>query len=89
MRTKAQVSQPSPFVLVPDHISFDVVECTRELHEMAKSGELLGLAFSGQLRRRGYIVDAAGESHRNPTFAIGMCWALIQKLSLRLDGGNA
>lgn len=87
MTTKRRTLAP-PFVLIPDNISVDVVECTRELNEMAKRGDLLGLAYAGQLRKRGYIVDAAGEAHRNPTFAVGMCYALIRKLAMRLDGGN-
>ena len=77
-----------PFVLIPDSVSNEVVECTRMLHEQALKGELIGLAFTGMVRRRGYIANSAGEAYRNPTFSIGMTFALIRKLSQRLDGGN-
>lgn len=77
-----------PFVLIPDSLPSDLIECTKSLHEQALKGELIGLAFTGMTKRRGYIANSAGEAYRNPTFAIGMCFALIRKLSGRLDGGN-
>lgn len=75
-----------PFVLVPDNISTDTIECLHQLLHQAKKGELLGLAFAGMLRRRGYIVNTAGEAHRNPTFARGMVAALDDQLSERIRG---
>lgn len=78
-----------PFVLVPDQVSSDLIECTRALHEQAMKGELIGLAFAGMVKRRGYIVNTAGEAHRNPTFARGMVAALDDQLSGRVRGGNA
>lgn len=78
----------TPFVLVPDTVSNELVECTRTLHDQARRGELIGLAYAGMLRRRGYIANSAGEAFRNPTFSIGMCVALIRKLLTRVDGGN-
>lgn len=77
-----------PFFLVPDTVSNDTVECLRQLHAEAKRGELIGIAFVGVLKRRGYIVNTAGEAHRNPTFARGMLAALDDQLSLRIRGGN-
>ena len=76
-----------PFQLVPDSVSTDMIECTRTLYEQAQKGELIGLAFTGMIKSRGYIANAAGEAHRNPTFAIGMCFALIQKFTARLQCG--
>lgn len=78
----------TPFVLIPDALSSDVIECTKTLHEQALKGELIGLAFTGMVKQRGYFTNSAGEAYRNPTFSIGMCMALIRKLSIRLDGGN-
>ncbi len=77
-----------PFVLIPDSISNDIIECTRTLHEQALRHELIGLAYTGMVKQRGYVANSAGEAYRNPTFSIGMCFALIRKLSIRLDGGN-
>lgn len=77
-----------PFVLIPDNVSHDTVECTRTLYEQAQRGELIGLAYVGVLRRRGYIVNSAGEAHRNPTFARGMVAALDDELAGRVRGGN-
>lgn len=77
-----------PFFLVPDLVSTDTVECCRLLNSQAKSGELIGLAFVGLLKRRSYIVNTAGELHRNPTFARGCLLALDDQLALRIMGGN-
>ncbi len=77
-----------PFVLVPDTLSNKTVECLETLLAQAKSGEVIGIAFTAMLKRRGYIANSAGEAYRNPTFAIGMTHALVKKLSTRTDGGN-
>lgn len=77
-----------PFVLVPDNISTDTVQCLHQMLRQAKKGELIGLAYAGMLKRRGYIVNTAGEAHRNPTFSRGMIAALDDQLSARIRGGN-
>lgn len=77
-----------PFVLVPDTISNETVECLEQLLHYAKSGEVNGIAYAAMLRRRHYIVDTAGEAHRNATFARGMVAALDDQLSNRIRGGN-
>lgn len=78
----------NPFVLIPDNLSNETVTCLETLLANAKKGELIGLAFCGMLKRRGYIVNTAGEAHRNPTFARGMLHALDDQLSLRVRGGS-
>ncbi|MBA3589691.1 hypothetical protein [Methylibium sp.] len=78
-----------PYVLVPDNVSTDMVECLETLLEHARKGELIGLAFAGLLKRRGYIVNTAGELHRNPTFARGIVAALDDQLSGRVRGGSS
>lgn len=78
-----------PFVLIPDSISNDMIECTKQLHQQALRGELIGLAFAGMIKRRGYIVNSAGEAHRSPTFARGMLLSLDDQLSTRVRGGNS
>lgn len=78
----------APFVLVPDTISNETVRALEQLLENARSGQVIGLAFAAMLRRRGYIVNSAGEAYRNPTFARGMLRALDDKLGQRVTGGN-
>jgi hypothetical protein len=61
-----------PFTLIPDSISHDSVEALKTLLDDAEKGELIGIAFTAMYKKRSYIVNAAGEAHRNPTFALGM-----------------
>jgi len=78
-----------PFILIPDNLSNDTIECLQTLLDEAKAGKVIGLAFAAVLKRRGYIVNTAGEAHRNPTFARGMCAALDDELSTRIRGGSS
>lgn len=77
-----------PFVLVPDTLSNDTVECLEQLLEHAQAGSIVGIAFCAMLKRRGYIVNSAGEAHRNPTFSRGMALALLDQLGTRVRGGG-
>lgn len=72
-----------PFTLVPDTLSRDTKEALEQLLEMAKRGELIGIAFAGMVRRRQYFVNSAGEAHRNPVFARGMVDDLMAELRNR------
>lgn len=78
-----------PFALVPDTLSNETIECIEQLLVWARRGDLIGIAFAGVLKRRGYIVNSAGEAHRNPTFARGMVAALDDQLSARVRGSSA
>lgn len=75
-----------PFSLVSDTISTDTVECLDELLEMARSGEVIGVAYVAMLKRRKYIANTAGEAHRNPTFTRGMIQVLDDELGRRVRG---
>jgi hypothetical protein len=75
-----------PFYLVPDSVSNDTVECLEQLLKHARSGEVIGLAFAAMLKQRTFIVNSAGEAHRNPTFSRGMLAALDDQLSQRIRG---
>lgn len=75
-----------PFRLVPDTISTDTEEALAQLLDLAKRGELIGVAFAGMLRQRRYFVNTAGEAHRNPTFARGCVSALDDELGKRMRG---
>lgn len=75
-----------PFILMPDTISTDTVECLEQLLDAARRGQVIGLAFAAMLKRRHYIVNTAGEAHRNPTFARGMVSALDDQLGIKVKG---
>lgn len=79
----------APFVLMPDTVSHDTVECLELLLQQARHGEVIGIAFAVMLKRRTFIVNAAGEAHRNPTFSRGMIAALDDQLATRIRGGNS
>lgn len=70
----------TPFRLIGDQISHDSVSCLEQLLEMAKRGELIGVALVAMMKRRQFITHAAGEAHRNPTFTRGMLRALDDDL---------
>jgi len=69
-----------PFRLVPNKISPDTVRALEELLADARSGRMIGIAYAAMYRSRHYIVNAAGEARRNPTFARGMVAALDDRL---------
>lgn len=79
----------APFVLMPDTLSEETIECLETLLDRARRGQVIGIAFAVMLKRRAYIVNSAGEAHRNPTFARGMVAALDDQLSQRIRGGNS
>lgn len=76
----------APFHLVPDTISKDTVECLEQLLSAARKGHVIGLAYAAMMKRREYIVNTAGEAHRNPTFARGMLSALDDQLGEKVKG---
>lgn len=75
-----------PFQLVPDTISTDTVECLEQLLDGARRGQIIGMAYAVMLKKREYIVNTAGEAHRNPTFARGMVCALNDDLGTKVRG---
>ncbi len=77
-----------PFILIPDSVSTDTVECLELLLHRARRGEITGLAYCAMLKRRAFIVNTAGTAHESPTFARGMVAALDDQLALRIRGGN-
>lgn len=58
----------------------DTIDCLRALLSRAEAGEIVGLAYAAMATRRGFIVNTAGEAHRNPTFARGMVRAIDDEL---------
>jgi len=77
-----------PFTLIQDSISHDSVEALQILLSEAKCGDLIGFAFTAMYRKRNYVVNAAGEAYRNPTFALGMAMVLIDYLMQHANGAE-
>lgn len=76
----------APFKLVDDEISHDTVHCLEQLLELAKKGDLIGVALVAMLKRRNYITHATGETYRNPTFTRGMLRVLDDNLGRQISG---
>lgn len=70
-----------PFTLIPDSISHDTRACLEQLKAEAEAGDVIGIAYAVMYRGRHYIVNTAGELHRNPTFARGAVAVLDDELS--------
>lgn len=78
----------SPFLLVPDVVSHDTVECLEQLLNQARRGQVIGIAYAVMLKKRAYITNTAGEAHRNPTFSRGMIATLDDQLAGNVRGGH-
>lgn len=74
-----------PFTLAPEPISHDSVEALKALLHDAKQGDLIGIAFTAMYKKRSYVVNAAGEAHRNPTFSLGMVEVLNDYLLQQIN----
>ena len=66
---------------VRSHVETDCVQCLQDMAAAAETGEVIGIAYAVMYRGRHYIVNTAGELHRNPTFARGAVAALDDELS--------
>lgn len=67
--------------LIPDNISHDVVEALETLLELARQGEVTGIAFACKLKQARYITNVAGHCYRHPTYARGMVAFLSDQLA--------
>lgn len=70
-----------PYRFVRDEISTDTVTALETLLELARRGDLTGIAFACTLRRMRYITNFAGVCYRNPTFCRGMICTLSDELA--------
>ncbi|MBT2299232.1 hypothetical protein J7E70_02025 [Variovorax paradoxus] len=75
-----------PYQLIPDNISRDTVEALQTLLDLAKEGEVTGIAFAVTLRKQRYITNVAGHCHSNPTFARGMVMSLSDEIAHLVHG---
>lgn len=82
------MKQPPPYILIPDNVSTDTIECLELLLRRAHKGEVVGLAYCAMLKKRAFIVNTAGRAYESPTFTRGMVAALDDQLSGRIRGGN-
>lgn len=73
------------FRLVSDVISDDTVEALEQLLDEARRGRVIGIAFAAMMKRRTFIVNAAGEAKRNPVFTRGMLACLDDTLGRQAD----
>lgn len=78
----------APYLLVPDTLSHDTIQCLEAMLDEARRGQLIGIAFGAIFKRRTYIVNSAGEAYHSPTFARGIVAALDDELSARIRGDN-
>lgn len=62
----------TPYRVVPDTLSKDVVTCLRALLEDAQAGKLHGIVFAGMYKGKRLITNTAGEAAKSPIFARGM-----------------
>lgn len=77
--------------LIPDNISHDVVEALETLLDLAKQGEITGIAFACTMKKMRYITNVAGHCYRHPTYARGMVAFLSDQLAAlvhRKDPGD-
>lgn len=58
----------------------DVHRQIAELAAASEAGEVIGIAYVVMYRGRHFVVNTAGELHRNPTFARGAVAALDDEL---------
>lgn len=75
-----------PFKLIPDSLSTDTIEALEQLLDQARNGEVIGIAFGVMLRQRKFLVNTAGEAHRNPGFSLQMTRMLDDHLVMRVRG---
>lgn len=73
-------------VLVRDAISHDTIECLEQLLDAARAGHVVGIVFAAMLKRKRYMVNVAGEAHRDPTYARGVLGAIEDELRLMIQG---
>lgn len=76
----------SPFKLHKEHISADTVAFLEDMLDMARRGELIGVAAVAMLKKREFITNTTGETARNPVFTRGMLRVLDDQLGEKIAG---
>lgn len=73
--------------LIRDHISRDLDEAFKQMHEGVRQGVIVGAVFGLALKGRRYHVNVAGTLVKDPTFGRGICSALDDELQAMVQGG--
>jgi len=73
-------------VKIDDRSSADSVEALEFLLAKARNGEVVGLAYIAQLKRKRFVVDTAGAASLNPVQFLGMTSLLTDDLIQRAKG---
>lgn len=77
---------------VKDTVSHDTVEVLETLLELARGGDITGIAYGCTLRKNRYFTNVAGYCYQNPTFTRGMMGTLTDELASMIhsrDVGDA
>lgn len=78
-----------PFSIAGENPSTDTVEVLSELLELARSGQLIGVAYVGMYKRRQLQTGTTGEASRSPVFAVGAVRVLEQTIIQHLASTQA
>jgi hypothetical protein len=65
----------------------DTVQTLEYLLDLARRGELIGIAFVGMYKRRRIQTGTTGEASRSPVFTIGAVRVLEQSIIHHLGAG--
>ena len=77
-----------PYRLIPDAVSRDTVQALETLLELARSGDITGIAFACTMKKNRYFTNVAGYCYKNPTFTRGMVGALVDELATMIHQRN-
>jgi hypothetical protein len=69
-----------PFALAGEHPSTDTVAVLVELLDLARSGQLIGVAYVGMFKRRHLQTGTTGEASRSPVFTVGAVRVLEESI---------
>lgn len=75
-----------PFEVVVKHVSNDTADALASLHEQARSGKVIGIAFVAMYNGRFFVTGSTGECDRNPVWALGMVDILRARLRRDAEG---
>ncbi len=78
--------QRKPFEVVVNHVSIDTTEALLSLHNQAKEGKIIGVAFVAMYNGRFFVTGSTGECDRNPVWALGMVDILRARLRRDAEG---
>lgn len=79
---EGDVKVRQPFKLVVNSgVSNETIACLDKLLEQAKAGRLIGVSYVAMYKGRKWDYRSCGETHRNPTWTLGMLNAFSTKIA--------